>query len=347
VDLIDGGVSLAVATILSTHGSTPQRTGAKAVVDAAGHLWGTVGGGAVEGEARRIAIEACRSQNPVVCDFQLENDDAEQSGAICGGRMRILVDPTVVRHRSCYVAAAEAIGQRRRGVLLTTIRKGSLCDVRIEWLTGDAISHGAGFPGGRSIQSCLERERPECFVESSQATEHAVEVFVDPVIPRPLLLIAGGGHVGQALAVEAMQIGFDVTVIDDRREYADPALFPPRVQARCGPVSQQLAEEAMNDDTYVVIVTRSHQHDAEALAACIRRRPAYLGMIGSRRKVALLKKHFVEHGLATEEEFQRVFAPIGMAIGAETVAEIAISIAAELIAVRRKKAADTSSSEPG
>ena len=130
VDLIDGGVSLAVATVLSTQGSTPQRAGAKAVIDAAGHLWGTVGGGAVEGEARRVAIEACRSQNPVVLDFQLENDDAEQAAAICGGRMRILVDPTVARHRACYAAAADAVAQRRRGVLLTTIRHHCPCEVQ-------------------------------------------------------------------------------------------------------------------------------------------------------------------------------------------------------------------------
>jgi xanthine dehydrogenase accessory factor len=172
-----------------------------------------------------------------------------------------------------------------------------------------------------------------------------VEAFVDPVIPRPLLLIAGGGHVGQALAAQAITIGFDVTVLDDRPEFADPALFPPAVQTRCGPVAQLLGDEPLTDDTYVVIVTRGHRHDAEALAACIHRRLAYLGMIGSRRKVALLEKHFLEHGLATEEEFARVFAPIGLAIGAETVAEIAVSIAAQLIAVRRKTVVGATYSE--
>ncbi len=339
LDLLDGGVPLAVATVLSTEGSTPQRAGAKAVIDATGHLWGTVGGGAVEAEARRVAIEACRSPQPVVFDFQLESQQAEQAGAICGGRMRILVDPTVACHRACYAAAADALTQRRRGVLLTRIHAGPSPDVQIAWLTDDAISQAAGFPGGDAIQSCLQRGRPQRFVESSPTAQPAGEVFVDPVIPRPLLLIAGGGHIGQSLAAQAIAIGFDVIVIDDRPEFADPARFAAGVQTRCGPVAEVLGNEPMTDDTYVAIATRGHQQDAQALAACIRRRPGYLGMIGSRRKVTLLKKHFLKNRLAAEEELDRVFAPIGLDIGAETVEEIAVSIAAQLIAVRRKRIA--------
>ncbi len=159
---------------------------------------------------------------------------------------------------------------------------------------------------------------------------------MEPVVPRPLLLIAGGGHVGQALAVQAAQIGFSVTVIDDRPEFTDRALFPPGVNVLCGPVPQQIAAQPMSADTYVVIVTRGHRHDAEALAACIDQRPAYIGMIGSRRKVALMRKSFIESGLATEEQWDRIHAPVGLAIGAVTVPEIAVSIAAQLIAVRRK-----------
>jgi xanthine dehydrogenase accessory factor len=321
VELIDGGCPLALAVVLSTEGSTPQRPGAKAAIDAAGRLWGTVGGGAVEAEARRIAVEACRSQRPVVFDFHLDADDAVDSEPICGGRMRILVDPTVARHRSCYVAAAEALERREHGVLLTNIRTGSETDVHVEWSAGpaDIPPHS----------------------EMRQTGSRLDEVFVEPVIPRPLLLVAGGGHVGQALAVQAVQIGFDVTVVDDRPEFADPALFPQGVKVCCSPVPQQIASQPMSEDTYVVIVTRGHRHDAEALAACIHQRPAYIGMIGSRRKVALLRKNFLENQLATEEEFDRVSAPIGLAIGAVTVPEIAVSIAAQLIAVRRRAGRDS------
>lgn len=353
VELIESGGPLAVAVVLATEGSTPQRPGAKAAIDAAGGLCGTVGGGAVEAEAQRVAIEACRSQRPVVFDFQMDHDDAADAGAICGGRMRILVDPTAARHRARYLAAAEAIERRERGVLVTTIRGGADTEVQVEWLSEDAIASRATFLGGELIRSCLEQDRPQRFVddfppkteqagswaETGQAGSlpYGVEVFVEPIVPRPLLVIAGGGHVGQALAALAVQIGFDVTVIDDRPEFTDPAFFPQGVSVCCGPVPQQIGACPMGRDTYVVLVTRGHRQDAEALAACIHQRPAYLGMIGSRRKVALIRKHFLESGLATEEEFSRVCAPIGLSIGAVTVPEIAVSIAAQLIASRRKK----------
>ena len=163
-----------------------------------------------------------------------------------------------------------------------------------------------------------------------------MEAFVEPLLPPPLLVIAGGGHVGHAVALEAQRVGFDVTLIDDRPEYADAALFPPGIRVECGPVAQRIVACPLDADSYVVLVTRGHRHDAEALAACIHRPLAYLGMIGSRRKVALVRKRFLESGLATEAEFDRVRAPIGLEIGAVTVPEIAVSIVAQLIAVRRK-----------
>jgi xanthine dehydrogenase accessory factor len=316
VELIDGGHSLAVATVLSTHGSTPQQVGAKAAIDAAGRLWGTVGGGPVEAEAQRVAVEACRAQRPCVFTVHLDNADAAEAGSICGGSMRILVDPTVAQHRSCYAAAADALARRQRGALVTTISKSDPPQVVVKWLpqTSSVVPH----------------------IVPDTGDECSMEIFVEPIIPRPLLLIAGGGHVGQALAAQAVQIGFDVTVVDDRPEFADTALFPPGVEILCGSLPEMIRQYPMDGDTYVVLVTRGHREDAEALAACIHRLPAYIGMIGSRRKTALIRQSFLEGGLATEEEFDRVFAPIGAPIGAVTVPEIAVSIAAQLIAVRRK-----------
>ncbi|MGA2616686.1 MAG: XdhC family protein [Thermoguttaceae bacterium] len=338
VELLDGGVRLTAALVLSAEGSTPQGAGARALVDAAGQLWGTVGGGAVEHQARQMAMAACHSQRPVVFDCNLNAADAAASGAVCGGRLRILVDPTLARGRECYAQAAEALDGRRRGLLLTTIRTGRQVEVHLAWLAEDAIAAAATFPGGDTLRSCLVQGRPQRFVAQPPSPD-GVEVFVEPVLPCPLLLIAGGGHVGQALAVQAAQVGFQVTVLDDRPEFADPARFPAGVRVRCGPPAEQLASCAMDADTYVVIVTRGHGHDAEALAACIHGRSAYLGMIGSRRKVALIRQGFLDGGLATQEEFARVFAPVGLEIGAVTVPEIAASIVAQLIAVRRNGAA--------
>ena len=361
VELIDAGRCFALAAILRADGSTPQKVGVKAIIDAAGKIYGTLGGGFVEGESQRRAVEACRSKRPVVFDFELDDAYARDAEAICGGAMRILIDPTAAKDRQCYARAADSLQRRRRGVLLTTVRTrrsarvsdpaaecGSVTrpatTVTVEWFPQEAVPAEAGFPGPEAIGSCLSRETPRLFVERSREPGDCLEVLVEPVIPRPLLLIAGGGHVGQALARQAVPIGFDVTVVDDRAEFTAAALFPEGVTTRCGDVARQVADFPAGEDTYVVIVTRGHGHDAEALEACIRGPAAYVGMIGSRRKVDLIRESFIQSGLATEAEFDRVFAPIGLDIGAVTVPEIAASIAAELVAVRRQGKGDRSNS---
>ena len=163
-----------------------------------------------------------------------------------------------------------------------------------------------------------------------------MEVFVEPVIPRPLLLIAGGGHISQALALQADLAGFDIMILDDRAEFTNPQLFPESAKTNCDDIAKVISDFDITPDTYIVIVTRGHKHDAETLKTCIHAPAAYIGMIGSKRKVALIRKNFLETDIATEQEFSRVFTPIGLDIGALTVPEIATSIVSQLIAVRRK-----------
>ena len=119
------------------------------------------------------------------------------------------------------------------------------------------------------------------------------------------------------------------------KEFTDGALFPLGVATRCGEIPELLASGTIDGDTYIVIVTRGHEQDAEALKACLGSPAAYIGMIGSRRKVAMMRQGFIASGRATAEEFDRVWAPIGLDIGSVTVPEIATSIVAQLIAVRR------------
>lgn len=337
--MIDSGRRFALSLILEAEGSTPRDAGVKAIIDEDGRISGTLGGGLVEAEAQRRAVEACQSNRPVVYDVNLQGVPAGDGAAVCGGRMRILIDPTAARHRDCYHHAAEALRDRKRGVLLTTVRSGDPPHVNVKWYTQDSIPPDADFPGTKAIRSCLARETCRLYVETSDDTEARREVLVEPVIPQPRLLIVGGGHVGQALARQAALVAFDITVIDDRPEFTEPALFPEGVTTRYGDIGKEVAACPIAEDTYVVVVTRAHSHDAEALEACIHAPAAYIGMIGSRRKVALIRKHFIESGLATQEQFDRVFAPVGLDIGAVTVPEIATSIVAQLVAVRRKTGA--------
>jgi xanthine dehydrogenase accessory factor len=160
--------------------------------------------------------------------------------------------------------------------------------------------------------------------------------FKFQIEPTPRLVIAGAGHVGSALASVARQMDFAVTVIDDRPDFASSDRFPD-TRILIGPVETELARLNINHQTYVVIVTRGHQRDALALGSVVQSTARYVGLIGSKRKIARIFGELAEKGISAEQ-LARVHAPIGLDIGAVTPAEIAISIAAELIAERRGSA---------
>jgi xanthine/CO dehydrogenase XdhC/CoxF family maturation factor len=159
---------------------------------------------------------------------------------------------------------------------------------------------------------------------------------LETILPPPSLVIAGAGHVGKALARIGKFLGFEVTVWDDRSEYANPVNIPDADHHYSCNFDDLLAQIVINQYTYLVIVTRGHQFDAEVLRKWILTKPAYLGMMGSRTKIAQMRQQFLEHGWATPEEWDRVHTPIGLKIGAKTVEEIAVSIAAELVQVKNQ-----------
>ncbi|HYF75511.1 MAG TPA: XdhC/CoxI family protein [Symbiobacteriaceae bacterium] len=161
-----------------------------------------------------------------------------------------------------------------------------------------------------------------------------LRIYAEPVLPPPRLIVAGGGHVALALAPAALAAGFRVTVIDDRPDFARPERFP-GCTVMCGEPPVVLAELRPDATTFIVLAGRTHEKDKEALRASVQLPSAYLGMMGSRRKVMTLQKELLEGGEATPWAMEKLRAPIGLDIGAETPAEIAVAIVAELIAVRR------------
>jgi len=341
VERINERHACAVATVLESQGSTPVKAGAKAILDRSGVvLAGTVGGGIVEATAQARAPEAIRSEQAVIFEIRLQGAGAAQAEAICGGVMRVLIDPTVANLRSVYDAVQRACTERRRGVVLTRLDHLEAPDVSAEWIEERDVGQCEGFPGAGKIQAAFQREASAYVVdELRQERGGFAAAFIEPVLPQPLLVIVGGGHVGQAVVRQAACVGFQAMVVEDREEFAQSALFPEGTLTFCGDVRQELEGLDPAAETYVVVVSRGHIHDAAALEVCIRRPLAYLGMIGSKRKVALLRQTFIESGRATAAEFDRVYAPIGLDIGAVTVPEIAASIVAQLISVRRRGAA--------
>ena len=160
-----------------------------------------------------------------------------------------------------------------------------------------------------------------------------VEIFVEPILPQPVVYIFGGGHVSMAVAKAAHAVGFGVGVIDDREAFANAQRFP-MAQEISTSYDEAFAKLQPNASSYLVIVTRGHKEDMRVLAWAVRTPARYVGMIGSKRKVLSVYKALEKEGYRMEE-FERVFAPMGLGIGALSPEEIAVSIVAELVAVRR------------
>ncbi len=165
-----------------------------------------------------------------------------------------------------------------------------------------------------------------------------MEVFIEPIEPAPALYVFGAGHVGFFLARLAHEAGFQVSVIDDREKFANRSRFPDAADVVVEDIPAWLERSTVPESAYAVIVTRGHRHDLDALRALAPRRLRYLGLIGSRAKVARIYEALVEEGALDRDALAHIHAPIGLDIGAVTPQEIAVSILAELIAVRRGKA---------
>jgi xanthine dehydrogenase accessory factor len=161
-----------------------------------------------------------------------------------------------------------------------------------------------------------------------------LEIFVEPILPQPMLCIFGGGHVSMALARAANSAGFAITVVDDREAFANAERFPMAAQIYTS-FEDAYSKIQPNASSYLVIVTRGHKDDMNVLRWAVGTPARYIGMIGSKRKAISVYHALEKEGVPTEK-FDRVFAPVGLEIGALTPEEIAISITSELIAIRRQ-----------
>jgi xanthine dehydrogenase accessory factor len=161
-------------------------------------------------------------------------------------------------------------------------------------------------------------------------------VTLEMVLPSPAMFIAGAGHIGQALTPLAKMLGFEVTVWDDRPAIASIENLPHADHLLTGPAEEALAHWKPGRESWIVIVTHGHRNDGAVLKYCIHTEATYIGMIGSKAKVAQMRSHFLAQGWATPEEWNRIYTPIGLDIGAKTVEEIAVAIAAQIIQVRNQ-----------
>jgi xanthine dehydrogenase accessory factor len=319
--------------LVETRGSTPQKAGAAMLVYQDGSQAGTLGGGCVEAEVKRRALGLLAENRPEICTFQLDSDYGWDDGLICGGRMKILVEPVTPGGDATYFARLVDLVERGEGCTEALV-----FESETSGLPAPASflfdANGQFLVGLRTACDLPPRVTDALRPLANRPRAYAVQgVAYLPILPRCRLVIVGGGHVGKAVAELAADLEFDVWIVDDRPEFVAEPRFPKAQRRMSGPIDRVLLDVEITADTYCLIVTRGHSHDQEALFHLADRGARYVGLIGSKRKIKMIFENLAGEGVS-REALAKVYAPLGIDIGSQTVPEIAVSICAELVAHR-------------
>jgi xanthine dehydrogenase accessory factor len=337
-ELSDSGRRFAVATVVRTQGSTPQVVGAKLVVtdDEQERPKGTLGGGCVEADAILACRDILGGGASTLRGYSLAEDLAWNTGLVCGGTMWILAE-----------AGADALtigGRDHRDVFARAIDSGppvavtTLLERRGRDLafSGRAVVDAAGSIAGSLGHS--ERDRA-AVAEATRQMPHGNarlvamgethDLLIEPVTGKPRIVICGGGHVAQAIARQALLLDFDVTILEDRPEFADPARFGGAAHVLGGHIPDTLASLDFGWSSYIVVATRGHKLDGDCVLSAVRTRARYIGLLGSRRKAVLIAEMLRAEGVS-DERIASIRTPVGLDLGGRTPAEIALSVMAQI-----------------
>ena len=346
---LESGETLAVATIVSTIGSTPREIGAKMVVTASGDIMGTIGGGCGEAEVRREAIQSIRTRRPALVKVELTDDIASNSPAVCGGVLDAFIDPwdpedTRAGCRELITPLTEISSRGEAAVLVTLLEAdgiegaapGDKCLVRDGSVLAGNIVHPELLRGIlKEAAVRLELEQSRRITIEPGGTGGRADLFFDVITAMRRAVIVGAGHLAIPLVRFTKTLGYHVTVLDDRVVYANRERFPEADAVLVGDMAETLGGMDITPQTYIVLITRGHQYDEPCLRKVLDSPARYIGMIGSRRRIQACFLRFRDEEGIPEERLRRVHAPIGLDIGAESPEEIALAIAAEMVKVRR------------
>lgn len=310
-----------LVTIVSQHGSAPRGTNSQMLVGANGRIIGTIGGGAVEYRSEQMAMDLLNKKQSELHEFRLHKNAVEDIGMVCGGDVTVYFQ--YINHEDkAWTDISQAIlkqmEERKAGWLIQHL------DGKSPTLLGDDKAAICG---------------PE--VEDKDSLCHGSSVLTDKYFSMPLpigerAIIFGGGHIALALVPLLKSVGFRVTVMDNRQEYAYPERFPDAENVICGDYLRISDYIELNSEDYVVIMTNGHKHDFEVEEQMLRQDLAYVGVIGSRSKIASVNARLKERGIS-DEALKMVHTPIGIPIKAVTPEEIAVSIAGEIILIRAER----------
>ena len=309
---IEAGEKVVLCTIIASSGSSPRGAGTRMAVFQDGSTCGTVGGGKVEMIAAREAMEIFQTGKTAVRAFGLAPEQVNSIGMVCGGNVTIYYQLLTTAELPKLYAMRTALSQNANSWLYLRIREGSV--EAFEILDADAAASD-----------------PELFCARAVLRKGEPLVYAEPLMRAGRVYLFGGGHVGQALVPVLASVDFRVTVYDNRKELVNGNFFPQAEEVIYGNYKQISVTLTEND--YVVIMTPGHQGDFDVLKQVLRHKLRYVGCIGSRHKIARAQELLRQAGIS-EEVIASVHAPIGLPILAQTPAEIAISIAAEMIRCR-------------
>lgn len=329
VEMADKGESFVLTTVISRNGSAPRSEGAKMLVRKDHSFTGTVGGGILEAQVQQLAYLVNENHQAEIRSFSFSGKDASTMDAICGGEVEVLVewfDAQNPFNLELIHKLYETLANRRKGWLITVLDPSS-----------KRTSHAMQFSDGTllgEIPSGLTSESVAGTRSMDYSEKDGIGIVVEPVNIVGTAFIFGAGHVSQSLADFVKAVGFWTVVLDDRAAFCNRQRFQTADELIVLDSYTGVMEKlGIDHNSFIVIVTRGHMNDREVLAQALKTDAGYIGMIGSRRKCKLVYEELYKHGF-TEQDIQRVHAPIGLAIKAETPEEIGVSICAEMIQVR-------------
>ncbi|MBI3448176.1 MAG: XdhC family protein [Acidobacteria bacterium] len=336
LEAIESRQRVALATIVSARGSLPMSRRSKMLILEDGSVRGTVGGGCLEAEIFAEGREILRAGGPPrLRRFTLTESQAGVEGLNCGGTVEVMTEalgpgPVADVLRSCL----DAIARREEAVLATSLDAAS--DGAAGKILVRADRRVVGSIGDRRLDEESARLATSLMGRDAIGLEPVADrrVFLETILVTPTALFFGGGHVTKQTAKVARTAGFRVVIVDDRPAFANPARHPDADETLVLPMESAFESLAVDPHTYVVSATRGHQHNEVVVRQALRSRAGYVGMLGSTRKVAILKNKLAAEGF-DQTTLDRLHAPIGLDIGADDPGEIAVSIVAELVAVRR------------
>ena len=314
-----------LVSVIASSGSTPRGAGATMAVFTDSSSCGTIGGGAVEYEAVRQAATMFGTKESRIAAYVLDRNDVADLGMICGGDVTVFydyLDPGDEHVSGLYRRIRRAFDMNEDAWLIRLFEKGALVET--------AVYDGGGLSFADHIR---EAEITPLLGNAPVLTDGEKQYYTEPLVRAGKAYIFGGGHVAQELVPVLARVGFTVVVYEDRENFAKAELFPEADDIVLHDFAKISEKITVGRTDYVVIMTRGHQMDYDVLEQTLRTPARYIGCIGSARKLAATKQRLIGAGVP-EAAFERLHSPIGLKIMAETPAEIAVSVAAEMIQFR-------------